>query len=458
MVEETAWASSRDSLPSVVLSEPRAMVFWSPCPLSQGKNVFRFVHASDIHLDSPLKGLELYDGAPAEEIRGATRRALINLVQLAIDEHAAFMIIAGDLYDGDWRDYNTGLFFVKEMSRLREANIPVVIAAGNHDAASRITRELRLPDGVTLLSARAPESVVLDELGVNICGQSFATAAVVDNLASSYPTGRRGYFNIAVLHTALDGREGHSAYAPCSPIELRTKGYDYWALGHVHLREIVSQDPYVVFPGNTQGRHARELGPKGASVVTVEDGLVSSVEPVELDVVRWETCEVDATETNCGEDVLELVSSRLAELAEGAGGRLLATRVFVRGRSPAHPDLAERPERWMNEIRALALDTAADVWIEKVKLATTTLLDIDKLASRDDPIGRLITGLRETSKDDSSINELTESLNDLVRRLPAQYWGLEDAVDFRNAEALKELLPSVEDFLLPRLLQGVAEE
>ena len=116
--------------------------------------MFRFVHASDIHLDSPLKGLELYDGAPAEEIRGATRRALINLVQLAIDERAAFMIIAGDLYDGDWRDYNTGLFFVKEMSRLREANIPVVIAAGNHDAASRITRDLRLPNGVTLLSAR----------------------------------------------------------------------------------------------------------------------------------------------------------------------------------------------------------------------------------------------------------------------------------------------------------------
>jgi len=80
---------------------------------------FRFIHAADIHLDSPLRGLDRYDGAPVEEIRGATRRALENLVDVCLAERVAFLLIAGDIYDGDWKDYNTGLFFHRQMSRLR---------------------------------------------------------------------------------------------------------------------------------------------------------------------------------------------------------------------------------------------------------------------------------------------------------------------------------------------------
>src|SRR5690349_16787907 len=102
--------------------------------------MFKFLHAADVHLDSPLKGLARYEGAPADEIRGATRRAFDNLVELAIQEEAAFLLLAGDLYDGDWKDYNTGLFFVSRMRRLEEAGIPVFLISGNHDAASQITR------------------------------------------------------------------------------------------------------------------------------------------------------------------------------------------------------------------------------------------------------------------------------------------------------------------------------
>jgi DNA repair exonuclease SbcCD nuclease subunit len=108
--------------------------------------MIRFLHAADIHLDSPLTGLERYEGAPVEELRGATRRALENLVELAIERELDFVLIAGDLYDGDWKDHNTGLFFVDRMNRLREAAIPVVIISGNHDAANRMTRSLRRPD------------------------------------------------------------------------------------------------------------------------------------------------------------------------------------------------------------------------------------------------------------------------------------------------------------------------
>jgi DNA repair exonuclease SbcCD nuclease subunit len=129
-----------------------------------------FVHAADIHLDSPLKGLERYENAPVERIRGATRRAFTRLIDLAIDKHVDFVLLAGDLYDGDWRDYNTGLFLVRQLGRLREQKIKVFVIAGNHDAANKMTRVLRLPDHVRLLMHDRPETVRLPHLDVAIHG------------------------------------------------------------------------------------------------------------------------------------------------------------------------------------------------------------------------------------------------------------------------------------------------
>ncbi len=123
----------------------------------------KFIHAADVHLDSPLHGLERYEGAPVAEMRGATRRALENLVDLCRDERADFLLLAGDLYDGDWRDFGTGLFFAAQMVRLREAGVRVFVVRGNHDAASRITRSLRLPDNVHVFASRRPETVVDDD-------------------------------------------------------------------------------------------------------------------------------------------------------------------------------------------------------------------------------------------------------------------------------------------------------
>jgi len=225
--------------------------------------VFIFLHAADVHLDSPLHGLERYEGAPIDEIRTTTRRAFDNLVDLAINEAVDFVLLAGDLYDGDWKDFNTGLYFVERMGRLRDAGIKVFIIAGNHDAASQITKRLKLPDNVKTFSTRHPERIILDELDVAIYGQGFANRAVTDDLSQAYENGDPQLFNIGLLHTCLDGKPGHEPYAPCKIDGLRSKGYEYWALGHVHKREIITQDPWIVFPGNTQGRHMRETGNKG---------------------------------------------------------------------------------------------------------------------------------------------------------------------------------------------------
>ena len=235
---------------------------------------FRFLHAADIHLDSPLKGLSGHDGGTAERIRTATREAFDQLIGLAIDERVAFLIIAGDLYDGDWRDYRTGLFFTAQMGRLNEAAIPVYLLYGNHDAESQITRRLMLPENVDVFGTRKPETFRLDELGVALHGQSFREREVTENLALAYPEPIPGAFNIGVLHTGLGGMGGHENYAPCTLADLVNKGYHYWALGHVHQGQILGERPHIVFPGNLQGRHIREAGAMPKNIIDVFQWIV----------------------------------------------------------------------------------------------------------------------------------------------------------------------------------------
>ena len=162
---------------------------------------FRFIHTADIHLDSPLIGLAGQEGSAADRIRTATREAFENLVGLALYEEVAFVIIAGDLYDGDWRDYQTGLFFVRQMGRLAAAGVPVFLLYGNHDAESQITRRLVLPENVNAFSSREPGTYQLKELGVALHGQSYRQRDIDDNLVPDYPEPIAGMFNVGVLHT-----------------------------------------------------------------------------------------------------------------------------------------------------------------------------------------------------------------------------------------------------------------
>lgn len=273
--------------------------------------MFKFIHAADIHLDSPCLGLEQYEGAPVQALRAATRAAISNLIDLAVTEEVEFVLIAGDLYDGDWRDYNTGLFMTAQMARLQKAGIRVFIVAGNHDAASRITRHLSFPDNVYVFPVKKPKSIVLPELRAVIHGQGFESRTETEDLAAGFPAPQFGSFNIGLLHTSLDGRAGHATYAPTTLEVLVSKGYDYWALGHVHKREVISEMPWIVFPGNLQGRHARETGPKGATLVRVENNMVVDATHHDLDDVRWEECGIDASAAAGGEEVMDSVRNVL---------------------------------------------------------------------------------------------------------------------------------------------------
>jgi exonuclease SbcD len=337
--------------------------------------LIRFLHAADLHLDSPLLGLEKYEGAPADRIRGATRRALENLVKLAIAERVQFVILAGDIYDGAWNDAGTGMFFLGEMLKLKAADIPVFLISGNHDAASKIARHLPASDSYTLLPHDQPRTIRLDSLGVALHGQSYSEPAVTANLALAYPAAVKGMLNIGLLHTALTGRDGHARYAPCMLDDLLTRNYDYWALGHIHLRESVNdrRTPWVEFPGNIQGRHIREQGPKGCLLVTLGDAGAVHGEFRPLDVVRWSLVRVDCEDVTRREEIDDRIKAELANAHAEAEGRLLAARVELVGVSPLHNELQAQAGQVREAVRALALNFADSIWIEKVRVATSAV-------------------------------------------------------------------------------------
>ncbi|MBN1931734.1 MAG: DNA repair exonuclease [Desulfobacterales bacterium] len=421
--------------------------------------MFKFLHAADIHLDSPLQKLERYEGAPVEEIRRATRRALENLVALAIAEKVAFVLISGDLYDGDWRDYNTGLYFVSQMAKLREAGISTYIIAGNHDAANKMTRTLRLPDGVHLFSSDHAETVHLVDPDVVIHGQGFAAPAIRKDLSIGYPPAVSGYFNIGMLHTCATGREGHEPYAPCSINGLLSKGYDYWALGHVHQREVLHENPLIVFPGNIQGRHNRETGPKGAMLVTVDSKGGSQADFCSLDVIRWVHTQVDVSAAEIGYDVVDRASHQFEKLLEESQGLPIVVRVEIVGTSRAHAELAADPERWKNEIRSVAIDSSGGrIWVEKINLHTKRLIEGDMKKVEDGPVGELLKLLEEARSDSIRLKMLCEPLQDLLRKLPREIKNNADGMDLNEMQGLEDILDQVREMLLCRLMsKGNAE-
>jgi DNA repair exonuclease SbcCD nuclease subunit len=391
---------------------------------------FRFFHAADIHLDSPLTGLAGIEGRVAERIRTAPRAAFEALVERAIQEQADFFVIAGDLYDGTWRDYKTGLFFAEQMGRLSEAGIPVFVLHGNHDAESQITRPLTLPDNVRVFGTGKPQTFQLDKLNVALHGQSFREKAVTDNLVPDYPAPVKGAFNIGVLHTALGGMGDHANYAPCSLPELVAKGYDYWALGHVHQGQVLNERPHVVFPGNLQGRHFRETGPKGACLVTVEAGEVVEVVSLTFDAVRWAVLDVDVATASNTVDVVDLMQQALAQGVASADGRLLSARIVLQGRTELHGQLVTDVENLTAEARAAALGLGDEMaWVERVAVRTTPVADIAALAAREDTLGDLQRMLKEAVADEELLGQLKANIGELIGKLPYRLRdGCEDEV------------------------------
>lgn len=332
---------------------------------------FTFLHAADLHLGSPLAGLAAKDAGIAERFASAGRTAFADLCTHAIDAKVAFVVLAGDIYDRDWADLSIGLFFAQQVSRLAKSGIPVAFVRGNHDAESVVTRSVRLPAGAIEFPSDRAATHRLEELRVALHGRSFGERAVPDgSFARSYPEPLAGWFNLGILHTSCSGHPAHATYAPCSPAELAARGYDYWALGHVHDYAELSREPYIVFPGNLQGRSVRECGPKGAVAVDVVDGRVASLRRLVLDHARWASVEVDLEPAETERAAIDLVEAALRPHAAELGDRLLAVRVALKGQTHLHNGLAGDRDRIAAEVQAAAHRHHEHVWLESLRIGT----------------------------------------------------------------------------------------
>ncbi|MEM9222157.1 MAG: DNA repair exonuclease [Pseudomonadota bacterium] len=332
---------------------------------------FSFIHTGDLHLDSPLSGLSRLNDARTTKIASAPRRAFAALVDMAIERKVDVFLIAGDLWDGTWRDVSAGLFVQEQAGRLKAAGIGVFAVLGNHDAQSLVSAQIRNIDAIHLFGSDRPSSIQWGEAMIH--GMSYPEREVSENLALTYPQAVPGCINIGLLHTSLDGRPGHAPYAPCEPAHLLAKGYHYFALGHVHSFEVVHDAAAVAggtiaYCGVLQGRHVGETGQKGAVYGIIEDGK-ASVSQLPLSFLTWYREEADLGEGAAPADAMK---AALESIAERATADLSVVRLVLTGETPSHFSLQTRRQSLLEEAQFIATGLAGDrLFLERVELATT---------------------------------------------------------------------------------------
>ncbi|MBB4286117.1 metallophosphoesterase family protein [Roseospira goensis] len=333
---------------------------------------FRFVHTADIHLDSPLRSLALRDPDLAEMIGTATRTAFARTVDLCLEERVDALFIVGDLYDGAQTSMKTAAFLAGQLARLDEAGIRSFIVRGNHDAESRITRELVLPDGVTVFRGSAEAHRLpgaADGRDVAVHGISFARPQAPDSLLPKFRPAVADALNIGLLHTSLGGAAGHDTYAPCAVADLVATGFDYWGLGHVHTRTVHHPArPAVVMPGQPQGRDINEAGLKTVTLATLAGDGTVTLEARRVSVAEFARVPVAADGRDDWADVVATLADALAAARAAAASDHLVVRLAIAGATPLAWRLRVDTDLLLAEARACA-ERVGQTWVETVECA-----------------------------------------------------------------------------------------
>lgn len=395
--------------------------------------MFRFIHTADLHLDAPLRSLALKDEDLADLVGNATRRAIERIVDLCLEEGVDALLIAGDLYDGDIRSMKTAAFLVGEMERLHQAGISVFLIRGNHDAESVLTRELELPSNVHVFTGHGG-TVELSDQGVAIHGASFSKPHAPESLLPKFKEPVSGYFNIGMLHTSLAGAAGHDTYAPCSVNDLQSHGFDYWALGHVHIRQVHSETPHVVMPGMPQGRDIGESGPKSVTLVCVNDGGVSLEERF-TSTVQFDRREISLNGVDEWREALDLIDAELKSAAMTPSDHTVL-RLELIGASPLAWRLRRDRDFLLEHVSNLAR-AQGTVWIDKI---ANHLTPPTAPTTGDDP-RRKLADIMDALTDNPDFLMLAEqNAQDLVLDLPPELRQAFGESEIEQADAIRDLL------------------
>ncbi|MDG0866554.1 metallophosphoesterase family protein [Candidatus Lucifugimonas marina] len=381
---------------------------------------FRFVHAADLHIDSPFAGVGDADNRVATRLREATYEAFQNLVDLCINQNADFLVIAGDVYDGADRSVRAQLRFRDGLSKLAEAGIQSFVVHGNHDPLDGWQSSISWPEGVHVFGA-TPEWKNFEKNGEVVAavqGMSYPTREVTENLAIQFAPPESGnLFAIGLLHANVGANSAHPNYAPCTVEDLSGSGIDYWALGHVHTRQTLKRAaPVIAYPGNTQGRHPNETGARGALVVDVDPSGASRSDFVALDVVRWERSDVDISSFETIDSLDSAIRQATDNLSVQAEDRDVVCRLNIVGRGPLHEQLAAdgAVDDLLDSVRNTWNASGSPwVWVERITDSTRPAIDIEARAKQDDFLGATLKRALLSSIEADEIDRLTEVVSDV---------------------------------------------
>ncbi|SEO69526.1 DNA repair exonuclease SbcCD nuclease subunit [Amphibacillus marinus] len=277
----------------------------------------KFIHTADLHLDSPFKGMNTLPAALYDQLKKSTFAVLDRLVKLAIEEAVDFIIIVGDLFDETVQSVYAQIQFLKACQRLEQANIAVYLSYGNHDYRQVNQSLLQYPDNTHLFIQGDVEEKIFkknEQTIVSIQGFSYLERALLADKTSEFKKHPGATYFIGMLHGSTGQSDHHDRYAPFQLQQLKTKGFDYWALGHIHLRQQLTKEPPIVYPGNTQGRSTKETGEKGCYVVKI-DKHEAQLQFKPLHSVRFEQLEIDVSTCNQLDQFYLLLSQTIKTLS-----------------------------------------------------------------------------------------------------------------------------------------------
>jgi DNA repair protein SbcD/Mre11 len=405
-----------------------------------GMTGFRFVHAADLHLDTPFEGIAAAAPHVAEALHEASLQAWDSLVELCIAEDAAFLLLAGDIYDGAERGVRAQLRFLHGVHRLGESGIQVFVAHGNHDPVDEGWAAVRSwPENTTIFPATEVTAAPAVRNGrrlATVHGISYPRRACTENLALRFPVASPPSMDtqglqIGLLHCNASAASEHAAYSPCSAADLLRCGFDYWALGHIHRRQLLSTGgPWIAYPGDLQGRSPKpaESEPKGALVVDVADDRVRQVRFSACDRLRFVHVHVDVAPLADLAGLQDALLERAAALQEVAEGRGLLLRVRLTGRGPVHRDL-RTPDALADLLQALrdrSLGATPLLWWASLQDATGAELDREALRARGDFAAELVSLADGVRADPAACEALLGRLPaDLRRSLPPEAAAIE---------------------------------
>ncbi|MFO8126535.1 exonuclease SbcCD subunit D [Yoonia sp.] len=375
--------------------------------------MIKLLHTADVHLDSPLTSLALRDESLRESIQSATRSAFVQIIDTSLAENVDALLIAGDLYDGAQRSAKTAAFLTGQLERLRTAGIPVFYIKGNHDAENPITGEVALPDNVHIFDGRGGKQQ-LEGKNVWIHGVSFNGKHAPDSLLSKFEAPVPGAVNIAMLHTSLAGATGHDNYAPCSVAELSALGFDYWALGHIHKRQVHSEAPWVVMPGILQGRDIGEAGSKSATLLTIEDEGIA-IEEVPTSVVTFLGHNIDVSGAENDDEIRQRIRSGIHGPIEGLqAGNNAILRLTLVGRTTQHWQVLRDRDVWAETVSQITEETGR-LWVEKLDFALEAPNAVAD-SSATDELGQL---MKQIAMEEGFAAQAQAEVDDVLSQLPS---------------------------------------